>query len=91
MVMTISTEIAKPTSPSSNNTPTTRDSATTTLQTATDSNPCLTKDSAQALDTISEAQRKTKLSRQCTSSDGDSAAPCLLRRLATPDWLTLAS
>ncbi|GKC76639.1 hypothetical protein Tco_1127413, partial [Tanacetum coccineum] len=29
--------------------------------------------------------------RQCTSSDGDNAAPCLLRRLATPDWLTLAS
>ncbi|GJZ89993.1 hypothetical protein Tco_0661920, partial [Tanacetum coccineum] len=31
------------------------------------------------------------VSRQCTSSDEDSAAPCLLRRLATPDWLTLAS
>ncbi|GKC84108.1 ATP-dependent DNA helicase RRM3-like protein [Tanacetum coccineum] len=26
-----------------------------------------------------------------TSSDGDSATPCLLRRLATPDWLLLAS
>ncbi|GJX41634.1 hypothetical protein Tco_0256624 [Tanacetum coccineum] len=31
------------------------------------------------------------VSRQCTSFDGDSAAPCLLRRLATPDWLALAS
>ncbi|GJW50487.1 hypothetical protein Tco_0091838 [Tanacetum coccineum] len=29
--------------------------------------------------------------RQCTSSDGDSAAPCLMRRLVTPDWLLLAS
>ncbi|GJW03688.1 hypothetical protein Tco_1562544 [Tanacetum coccineum] len=35
--------------------------------------------------------RTSYVSRQCTSSDGDSAAPCLLRRLATPDWLTLAS
>ncbi|GKE17975.1 hypothetical protein Tco_1425552 [Tanacetum coccineum] len=31
------------------------------------------------------------VSRQLTSSDGDSAAPCLLRRLATPDWLLFAS
>ncbi|GKG21707.1 hypothetical protein Tco_0384302, partial [Tanacetum coccineum] len=31
------------------------------------------------------------VSRQCTSSDEDSAAPCLLRRPATPDWLLLAS
>ncbi|GKC65454.1 hypothetical protein Tco_1098052, partial [Tanacetum coccineum] len=30
------------------------------------------------------------ISRQCTSFDGDSAAPCLLRRLATPDWLLLS-
>ncbi|GJV78268.1 hypothetical protein Tco_1509852 [Tanacetum coccineum] len=29
------------------------------------------------------------VSRQCTNSDGDSAPPCLLRRLATPDWLLL--
>ncbi|GKC35659.1 hypothetical protein Tco_1048043, partial [Tanacetum coccineum] len=29
--------------------------------------------------------------RQCTSSNGDNAAPCLLRRLATPDWMALAS
>ncbi|GKC63859.1 hypothetical protein Tco_1096457 [Tanacetum coccineum] len=44
--------------------------------------------------------RISYVSRQCTSSDGDSAAPCLLRRLAapyllkglaTPDWLLLAS
>ncbi|GKD05642.1 hypothetical protein Tco_1180616 [Tanacetum coccineum] len=35
--------------------------------------------------------RTSYVSRQCTSSDGDSAAPCLLSRLATPDWLTLAS
>ncbi|GJV48901.1 hypothetical protein Tco_1439113 [Tanacetum coccineum] len=35
--------------------------------------------------------RTSYVSCQCTSSDGDSAAPCLLRRLATPDWLTLAS
>ncbi|GKB56379.1 hypothetical protein Tco_0912565, partial [Tanacetum coccineum] len=33
--------------------------------------------------------RTSYVSRQCTSSDGDSAAPCLLRRLATPDWLAL--
>ncbi|GKG41325.1 hypothetical protein Tco_0470537, partial [Tanacetum coccineum] len=31
------------------------------------------------------------VSRQCTSSDGDSATPCLLRRLATPEWLLLTS
>ncbi|GJR60431.1 hypothetical protein Tco_1502593 [Tanacetum coccineum] len=31
------------------------------------------------------------VSRQCTSSDGDSAASCLPRRLAPPDWLVLAS
>ncbi|GJS46390.1 hypothetical protein Tco_0596511 [Tanacetum coccineum] len=31
------------------------------------------------------------VSRQCTSSDGDSVAPCLLMRLATPDWLLPAS
>ncbi|GJW47612.1 hypothetical protein Tco_0079258, partial [Tanacetum coccineum] len=30
------------------------------------------------------------ISHQCTSSDGDSDAPCLLRGLATPDWLLLA-
>ncbi|GKF61167.1 hypothetical protein Tco_0181221, partial [Tanacetum coccineum] len=30
------------------------------------------------------------VSRQCTSSDRDGAAFCLLRRLATPDWLLLA-
>ncbi|GJX15529.1 hypothetical protein Tco_0216361 [Tanacetum coccineum] len=44
--------------------------------------------------------RTSYVSRQCTSSDEDSAAPCLLRRLAapyllrglaTPDWLLLAS
>ncbi|GJR34315.1 retrovirus-related pol polyprotein from transposon TNT 1-94 [Tanacetum coccineum] len=35
--------------------------------------------------------RTSVVSRQCTSSDGDSAALCLLRRLATPDWLALAS
>ncbi|GJY69038.1 hypothetical protein Tco_0472020 [Tanacetum coccineum] len=34
--------------------------------------------------------RTSYVSRQCTSSDGDNAAPCLLRRLATPDWLLLA-
>ncbi|GKB02335.1 hypothetical protein Tco_0830424 [Tanacetum coccineum] len=35
--------------------------------------------------------RTSYVRRQCTSSDGDSAAPCLLRGLATPDWLLLAS
>ncbi|GJZ98859.1 RNA-directed DNA polymerase [Tanacetum coccineum] len=30
------------------------------------------------------------VSRQCTSSDGDSAAPCIMWRLATPVWLLLA-
>ncbi|GJV59073.1 hypothetical protein Tco_1465173 [Tanacetum coccineum] len=35
--------------------------------------------------------RTSYISHQCTSSDGDSAAPCLLRGLATPDWLLLAS
>ncbi|GKE91396.1 hypothetical protein Tco_1572491, partial [Tanacetum coccineum] len=35
--------------------------------------------------------RTSYVSRQCTSSDGDSAVPCLLMRLATPDWLLLAS
>ncbi|GKG51643.1 hypothetical protein Tco_0544281, partial [Tanacetum coccineum] len=34
--------------------------------------------------------RTSYVSRQCTSSDGDSAAPCLLRRLATSDWLLFA-
>ncbi|GJZ96189.1 hypothetical protein Tco_0668523 [Tanacetum coccineum] len=34
--------------------------------------------------------RTSYVSRQCTSSDRDNAAPCLLRRLATPDWLLLA-
>ncbi|GJZ57691.1 hypothetical protein Tco_0613185, partial [Tanacetum coccineum] len=34
--------------------------------------------------------RTSCVSRQCTSSDRDSAASCLLRRLATPDWLLLA-
>ncbi|GJY45223.1 hypothetical protein Tco_0433436 [Tanacetum coccineum] len=34
--------------------------------------------------------RTSYVSRQCTSSDGDNPAPCLLRRLATPDWLLLA-
>ncbi|GKC05223.1 hypothetical protein Tco_0996833 [Tanacetum coccineum] len=29
--------------------------------------------------------------RQCTSSDGDNAAPCLPRGLAVLDWLVLAS
>ncbi|GKB82015.1 hypothetical protein Tco_0948910, partial [Tanacetum coccineum] len=29
--------------------------------------------------------RTSYVSRQCISSDGDSAAPCLLRRPATPD------
>ncbi|GKF98110.1 hypothetical protein Tco_0296893, partial [Tanacetum coccineum] len=29
--------------------------------------------------------RTSYVSHQCTSSDGDSAAPCLLRRPATPD------
>ncbi|GKD91435.1 hypothetical protein Tco_1366942 [Tanacetum coccineum] len=33
--------------------------------------------------------RTSYVSRQHTSSDGDNAAPCLLRRLATPDWLHL--
>ncbi|GKE91775.1 hypothetical protein Tco_1572870 [Tanacetum coccineum] len=33
--------------------------------------------------------RTSYVSRQRTSSDGDNAAPCLLRRLATPDWLHL--
>ncbi|GJZ82980.1 zinc finger BED domain-containing protein RICESLEEPER 2-like protein, partial [Tanacetum coccineum] len=33
--------------------------------------------------------RTSYVSRQYTSSDGDSAAPCLLKRLATPDWLRL--
>ncbi|GKE75388.1 hypothetical protein Tco_1537429, partial [Tanacetum coccineum] len=35
--------------------------------------------------------RTSYISHQCTSSDEDSAAPCLLRGLATPDWLLLAS
>ncbi|GKA49126.1 cytochrome P450 716B1-like protein [Tanacetum coccineum] len=30
--------------------------------------------------------RTSYVSRQCTGSDGDGAAPCLLRRLATLDW-----
>ncbi|GJX20375.1 hypothetical protein Tco_0223052, partial [Tanacetum coccineum] len=30
------------------------------------------------------------VSHQCNSSDGDSAAPCPLRRLAILDWLALA-
>ncbi|GKG40018.1 hypothetical protein Tco_0466795, partial [Tanacetum coccineum] len=30
------------------------------------------------------------VSRQYTSSDGDGVAPCLLRRIVTPDWLLLA-
>ncbi|GKF99501.1 hypothetical protein Tco_0301192 [Tanacetum coccineum] len=34
--------------------------------------------------------RTSYVSRQCTSSNGDDAAPCLLRRLATPEWLLLA-
>ncbi|GKC23857.1 hypothetical protein Tco_1026007 [Tanacetum coccineum] len=34
--------------------------------------------------------RTSYVSRQCTSSEGDNAAPCLLRRLATPEWLLLA-
>ncbi|GJR75638.1 hypothetical protein Tco_0909513 [Tanacetum coccineum] len=34
--------------------------------------------------------RTSYVSRQCTSSDGDNVAPCLLRRPATPDWLLLA-
>ncbi|GJT04097.1 hypothetical protein Tco_0838559 [Tanacetum coccineum] len=29
--------------------------------------------------------RTSSVRRQCTSSDGDNAAPCLLRGLATPD------
>ncbi|GJW60991.1 FAD-dependent pyridine nucleotide-disulfide oxidoreductase, partial [Tanacetum coccineum] len=33
------------------------------------------------------AIRTSYVSRQSTSSDEDSAAPCLLRRLATPGWL----
>ncbi|GJX25819.1 hypothetical protein Tco_0232115 [Tanacetum coccineum] len=35
--------------------------------------------------------RTSYVSRQCTSSNGDSDAPCLLRGLATPDWLLFAS
>ncbi|GJZ35496.1 hypothetical protein Tco_1416980 [Tanacetum coccineum] len=35
--------------------------------------------------------RTLYISRQCTSSDGDNAAPCLLRGLAVLDWLVLAS
>ncbi|GJS36238.1 hypothetical protein Tco_0534620 [Tanacetum coccineum] len=35
--------------------------------------------------------RTSYVSRQYTSSVGDSAAPCLLRGLATSDWLLLAS
>ncbi|GJX55286.1 3-beta hydroxysteroid dehydrogenase/isomerase [Tanacetum coccineum] len=35
--------------------------------------------------------RTSYVSHQCTSSDGDSAAPCLMRRLAILDWLALAS
>ncbi|GJY01812.1 hypothetical protein Tco_0359964, partial [Tanacetum coccineum] len=37
--------------------------------------------------------RTSYVSRQCTSSDGDSAAPCLLRGLAIdlPGWMVLAS
>ncbi|GKG03620.1 hypothetical protein Tco_0311256, partial [Tanacetum coccineum] len=35
--------------------------------------------------------RTSYVSYQCTSSVGDNAAPCLLRILATPDWLLLAS
>ncbi|GKF70687.1 hypothetical protein Tco_0203744 [Tanacetum coccineum] len=34
--------------------------------------------------------RTSYVSLQCTSSDGDDAAPYLLRRLATPDWLLIA-
>ncbi|GJX39514.1 hypothetical protein Tco_0252817 [Tanacetum coccineum] len=34
--------------------------------------------------------RTSYVSRQCTSSDRDGATPCLLKRLATPDWLLLA-
>ncbi|GJV28537.1 hypothetical protein Tco_1384985 [Tanacetum coccineum] len=33
--------------------------------------------------------RTLYISRQCTSSDGDNAAPCLLRGLAVLDWLLL--
>ncbi|GJX28577.1 hypothetical protein Tco_0236656 [Tanacetum coccineum] len=35
--------------------------------------------------------RTSYVSRQCTSSDGDNAAPCLPRGLAILDWLVLAS
>ncbi|GKE54641.1 hypothetical protein Tco_1489797 [Tanacetum coccineum] len=35
--------------------------------------------------------RTSYVSRQCTSSDGDNAAPCLPRGLAVLDWLVLAS
>ncbi|GJU41901.1 hypothetical protein Tco_1194858, partial [Tanacetum coccineum] len=35
--------------------------------------------------------RTSYVSRQCTSFNGDSDAPCLLRGLATPDWLLFAS
>ncbi|GJT00499.1 hypothetical protein Tco_0821668 [Tanacetum coccineum] len=35
--------------------------------------------------------RTSFISHQYTSSDRDSVAPCLLRGLATPDWLLLAS
>ncbi|GKD87478.1 hypothetical protein Tco_1358632 [Tanacetum coccineum] len=35
--------------------------------------------------------RTSYVSHQCTSSDGNSAAPCLLRRLVILDWLALAS
>ncbi|GJT00497.1 hypothetical protein Tco_0821666 [Tanacetum coccineum] len=35
--------------------------------------------------------RTSYISLRCTSSDGDSATPCLLRGLATPYWLLFAS
>ncbi|GJU49627.1 hypothetical protein Tco_1219182, partial [Tanacetum coccineum] len=35
--------------------------------------------------------RTSYVSRQCTISDGDNAAPCLPRGLAVLDWLVLAS
>ncbi|GJW83076.1 hypothetical protein Tco_0156221, partial [Tanacetum coccineum] len=35
--------------------------------------------------------RTSYVSHQYTSSDRDSAAPCLLRRLVILDWLALAS
>ncbi|GKG00353.1 hypothetical protein Tco_0302043, partial [Tanacetum coccineum] len=35
--------------------------------------------------------RTSYVSRQCTSSDGDNAAPCLPRGLTVLDWLVLAS